>query len=82
VVLEPALLSNQLEISVEKVISLSFCIESDGAPSSVIKSIEHGYPSLSYYQGSIWVELARVFELGPLGRKREREKVELAFRNS
>lgn len=29
-----------------------------------------------------WVDLARVFELAPLGRKRDPEKLELAFRNS
>jgi ribosomal protein S18 acetylase RimI-like enzyme len=33
-------------------------------------------------KGVSWVELARVFELAPLGRKRDPEKVELAFRNS
>ena len=29
-----------------------------------------------------WVELARVFELAPLGKKREPEKFEIVFRNS
>jgi ribosomal protein S18 acetylase RimI-like enzyme len=29
-----------------------------------------------------WQELARLFELAPLGKKREPEKVEIAFRNS
>jgi len=29
-----------------------------------------------------WIELARVFELAPLGKKREPEKLERAFRNS
>ncbi len=33
-------------------------------------------------KGVSWVELARVFELAPLGKKRDPEKVELAFRNS
>ena len=29
-----------------------------------------------------WQEMARLFELAPLGKKREPEKVEIAFRNS
>lgn len=29
-----------------------------------------------------WIELARLFELAPLGKKREPGKLELAFRNS
>lgn len=29
-----------------------------------------------------WQELARVFELAPLGKKRDPEKLEMAFRNS
>lgn len=33
-------------------------------------------------KGVSWVELARVLELAPLGRKRDPEKVELAFQNS
>ncbi len=33
-------------------------------------------------KGVSWVDLARVFEFAPLGRKRDPEKIELAFRNS
>ncbi len=29
-----------------------------------------------------WPDLARIFELAPLGKKREPEKIEMAFRNS
>jgi ribosomal protein S18 acetylase RimI-like enzyme len=29
-----------------------------------------------------WVELARLYELAPLGKKRDPEKLEIAFRNS
>ena len=29
-----------------------------------------------------WVELARIFELAPLGKNRDPEKLEMAFRNS
>ena len=32
--------------------------------------------------GISWEELARVFELAPLGKKRDPEKLEVAFRNS
>lgn len=32
--------------------------------------------------GVSWEELARVFELAPLGKRRDPEKIELAFRNS
>jgi len=33
-------------------------------------------------KGVSWAELARVFELAPFGKKRDPEKIELAFRNS
>ena len=33
-------------------------------------------------KGVSWVELARVFELAPFGKKRDPEKIELAFWNS
>lgn len=32
--------------------------------------------------GISWEELARLFELAPLGKKRDPEKLEIAFRNS
>jgi len=32
--------------------------------------------------GISWVELARLFELAPLGKKRDLEKIETAFQNS
>ena len=33
-------------------------------------------------KGVSWAELPRVFELAPFGKKRDPEKIELAFRNS